>query len=127
MARYIDIDKAEEDFFNIRCDGGCKCYPDGCDDCLIYEGAEFFIGYKTEDVRPVVHGEWIQVEDEEKKFEFQIVCSHCHKPNRYPTFNENDEAIQWTYDRTTYCPNCGAFMRSHLKKRYEEWCKDENN
>ena len=27
MARFIAIDKATEDFFNIRCDG-CKCYPD---------------------------------------------------------------------------------------------------
>lgn len=59
------------------------------------------------DVQPVIYGEWIQVEDEEKKFEFQIVCSHCHESNRYPTFNENDEIIQWTYNRTKYCPFCG--------------------
>lgn len=65
----------------------------------------------SKDVQPVVYGEWIQVEDEEKKFEFQIVCSHCHESNRYPTFNENDEIIQWTYNRTKYCPNCGARMR----------------
>lgn len=90
MTRYIDIDKAEEDFFNIRCEGGCECYPDGCDSCLIYEGAEFFIGYETEDVQPVVHA----------KVTDYYCCSNC----KYSFDFENMFEIN-------YCPNCGAKLK----------------
>lgn len=95
MARYIDIDKSEEDFFNIRCEGGCECYPDGCDSCLIYEGAEFFIGYETEDVVPVIHAKWMDRKDYHS-------CSNCGAVL--------EEDYKWHYH--AYCYHCGARMNA---------------
>ena len=99
MARYIAIDKAKEDFFNIRCDGGCECYPDGCDSCLIYEGAEFFIGYETEDVQPVIHGGWVGDEDYEHMYGYYEAykCSNCGRGVGYRSLYP-------------YCPECGTKM-----------------
>lgn len=113
---YIDAEKLLGEYLDLS-EHEFPTASGSLDEFLNNDIPNLIRNFKTEDVQPVVHGEWIQVEDEEKKFEFQIVCSHCHEPNRYPTFNENDEIIQWTYNRTKYCPNCGAFMRSHLKKR----------
>ena len=94
MAHYIDIEKAEEDFFNFRCNG-CECYPDGCVNCLIHEGAKFFIDYDESDVRPVVHGYW-------EKYNTGSICSIC----RWHTLHHVDYADAVL----KYCPNCGAKM-----------------
>ena len=69
------------------------------------------------DVQPIRQGEWIEEEadSEDKKlgFNFQIVCSCCHNPDRYPVF-KNYVLIEWVYNRPRYCSFCGAKMRGEI-------------
>lgn len=66
------------------------------------------------DVVPVVHARWI---DESKEFEGFVIhscrCSECGKNPLYrrdvdytPTHTE----VNFRYDQSDYCPNCGARM-----------------
>lgn len=83
MARYVDLDKAENYRINCRiqnirngCGGDClKCY---CNNGGI------------EEVAPVVHAkwEWSYHKDESE-------CSNCG---------------HWSVAETNYCPNCNAKM-----------------
>ena len=63
---------------------------------------------------PVRHGRWIEkppYEDETVKgLEFQIVCSECDEQNAEIIFDENSVPIGKTFDRSWYCPWCGAKM-----------------
>lgn len=54
----------------------------------------------VEDVKPVLHGEWVENPDE--TFASTFHCSEC---GEYPLFYDNE------YCFSNFCPNCGADMR----------------
>lgn len=64
-------------------------------------------GVPTVDAKPVVHGRW--VDRYGGKYANPLYeCSECKKPA--PTKCEYDVlgSLEWHYDLTPYCPNCGA-------------------
>lgn len=79
MADYIDRDK--------YCAITCRCDKNYCDrtSCAIWTA-------KSEDVTPVVHGEWLCAETDDEQF---FLCSVCSDKE---------------YWESNYCPNCGAKM-----------------
>ena len=59
------------------------------------------------DVRPVVHGEWI--EENRRPRSSQFCCSVCHRTAYDP---QPTRIKDWTKRcRYAFCPNCGADMR----------------
>ena len=65
----------------------------------------------TEDVAPVVHGEWIHSSrgfDVEGDYE----CSLCHSPSGIKHF--------YNGEKYAYCPDCGARMDADSKNKREE-------
>ena len=68
----------------------------------------------TVTAEPVRHGRWIEkppYKDETVKgLEFQIVCSECDEQNAEIIFDENSVPIGKTFNRSRYCPWCGAKM-----------------
>lgn len=110
MAKYIDIDKAQLEFYKAH--EGDEFTPN------IITLQTFLLYYPPADVRPVVRGQW--------KFATNPMlhdgpgpscwCSECKKP-------PIDKKIVWyhldgTFARegeefvlSDFCPNCGADMR----------------
>lgn len=93
--RLIDADALKEKLPPVFIEASCR-------DCPVVRG---FVGLgnlineaPTVDAAPVVHGEWIEGEDEYTSF---LKCSVC-----------GEEFCSWDSDcaRTNYCPNCGAKM-----------------
>lgn len=89
MARYIDADKLME----IFCED-CL-YSSDCKDGYCVE-REIVNSVPTEDVQPVVHGEWIDECPYLDIIQSMYSCSNCGARIDYPT---------------NYCAKCGAKMR----------------
>ena len=97
MSRYIDIDKV--DF--MMADGDAE-FNKGVTKCI-----QILNNAPTEDVRPVVRGEWV-IDDKEGDKIWHCHCSNCQKdPQDYVGGTEN----WWLVRLPDYCPNCGADMR----------------
>lgn len=107
--RLIDADVLKKSMCEI-----CDIRHENNDERLKCRFIENVNNAPTVDAIPVIHADWIEVEPEHNFDNTKIVCSNCKEPNRYPTFNENYEVISYTYDRTKYCPNCGAMMDGTL-------------
>ena len=100
MARYIDADKQIERYnkklgFYID-DEGEDRFSAKCEE--IRAAITALYNAPTADVVEVVHGEWELVEQEEH-VEKVYICSACED---YEAWGE--------YEKTPYCPNCGARM-----------------
>lgn len=85
MADYIDREKLIKYIHN---NGKNFCITEA-NRCNFSEIARMV---KSEDVSPVVHGEWLCAETDDEQF---FLCSVCN----------NKE-----YWESNYCPNCGAKM-----------------
>lgn len=96
MARYIDVDKAEERFKYIYCDDCDSRNGVMCRACDFRDGADVFSDTQTEDVQPVIHAEWIKV----YKDRFGNKIYRCSKCDFSYMHNEIFH----------YCPSCGARM-----------------
>lgn len=88
MAKYIDIDKAQLEFYKAH--EGDEFTPN------IITLQTFLLYYPPADVRPVVRGVW--------RFEKQ-------GPEDYEQFWRCSVCADKTYFITNYCHNCGADMR----------------
>lgn len=88
MARYIDIDKMTEwtEVERESCSReNCISADLDCNECYYNHGG-------AEDVAPVIHAEWVGIDDDPMKFR----CSKCSE-------------MYWGI-RRNFCPNCGAKM-----------------
>lgn len=85
MAEYIDREK----LIKYIHDNGKKFCITEANRCNFAEIARMV---KSEDVAPVVHGEWLCAETDDEQF---FLCSVC-----------NDKE----YWESNYCPECGAKM-----------------
>ena len=99
MARYIDADKLKE----MLC-GDCTAKDKL--NCGYYKSGFDIDDIPTADVRPVVHGKWMEqgqyltpVNDEKFRLDKSYKCSVCHWGCGC------DDKLGWNY-----CPNCGARM-----------------
>ena len=92
MAEYIERE-ALLDRMNDYCVRNC---PDTtyCISCFMTDAKEIVDSQDAEDVRPVVHGEWLEADDGITPY-----CSVCHMSHK--CFNINPD----------FCPHCGADMR----------------
>ena len=91
MVEYIERDEARPDAF---------CRGVSCQDCPFFKSPlyggcridDFIMSVPAADVRPVVHGKWLPVDEKEDAFD----CSEC------------DAMVS---KRCNFCPHCGADMR----------------
>lgn len=95
MSRYIDAD-AFGVFGYSKTEGASEEYNDGFGDGVQYV-LECIDNVPTEDVKPVVRGEWI------------CVCSNCGHKEPFKA--------KFLY---SYCPNCGARMGEEGQERMVE-------
>lgn len=85
MARYIDVDKLIDLMKK--------------EDALVeYDEIEEYAEENTEDVVPVVHGEWKYYRNNGIFYNYK--CSNCHS-----CFETTDPDLRYNY-----CPSCGAKM-----------------
>ena len=91
MSRYIDVELLKQDIFDDREDAWrLSKSNDGY-------SIEQVRNLPTADVKPVVHGKWIEHYDNSGNLH-HLECSSCH--NWHRDFVKDD-----------FCPNCGAEMR----------------
>lgn len=93
MSRYIDADRAIESLFDY-CNGK-KTIGQCIDDT------------PTEEVKPIVYGEWIHREelfDDEEKPRMVWGCKKC------------GFSLKSIHDKRNFCPNCGADMRNEREE-----------
>lgn len=90
MAKYIDIDKAQLEFYKAH--EGDEFTPN------IITLQTFLLYYPPADVRPVVRGRWILHMNEMFPADSTIECDQCHEE-------------QSAFISDSFCPNCGADMR----------------
>jgi len=95
MAEYIDR-KALMDRMNDYCVRNCHDTT-YCISCFMTDAKEIVDSQDAEDVRPVVHGEWVW-----KDYCFR--CSAC----LHNLHTEPRAIAEGCYN---FCPNCGADMR----------------
>lgn len=102
MAEYIEREAIME--FPIRKD---HCDKERANEHFIF-GIESVLEYVQDlpaaDVAPVVHGRWIEQEDQ--MLDAYYICSAC-KEDFYIETTGYTEKDLFLY---TYCPNCGAKM-----------------
>jgi hypothetical protein len=92
MARYIDADKLETD---VRADTSYICVGDK------QTTIQHIISATTEEVRPVVRGKWVEVDDYPHE---EYECSVCGRIVEVTSANIKPE------EEYPYC-HCGADMR----------------
>lgn len=99
MARYIDADAFEVFGYN-KTEGASEEYNDGFGDGVQYV-LECIDNVPTEDVKPVVKGEWTRHYTRPNVFaDLYWHCSVCGY--------KNSDSYAHIYHK--YCPNCGARM-----------------
>ena len=99
MAEYIEREAA----LNLLCQENCgpDYVKDKCKNCY----AAAFIEYApAADVAPVVHGEWIVLDECANE---GVYCSVCHKKVYRVDYAR---CVKKNKVRSNYCPNCGARM-----------------
>ena len=99
MPRYIDADKALEDF-DEWCDTTGAL---GKGTSYYYEARSCIEDVPTADVAEVKHGEWIDLHDENVLYEQTYKCSACGEWFVIEAGTPKENGYK-------YCPNCGARM-----------------
>jgi hypothetical protein len=105
MTKYIDADIFVTHCCNSCIKNGVSCCPtvDSCD--YIEDLQAFLVDAPAADVEPVVRGTWEEhpIADTTDEGEQYVAmfwqCSNCH-----------GKLIYWNFQRTKYCPDCGAHM-----------------
>lgn len=91
MAKYIDIDKAQLEFYKAHEDDGFT--PN------IITLQTFLLYYPPADVRPVVRGRWLLDSDPGEPWKYK--CDKCGEVTNNTCMGK---------PRYNYCPMCGAYM-----------------
>lgn len=111
MARLIDADALAEEITKVK-----RCINSGNSDYLTgyisaLSGVEGLIAYQPSvDAQPVVHGRWVYhmaFDDESKRDDFDVVCSHCGDFLVSCYDAEEAEIFRRDYG---WCSKCGAKM-----------------
>ena len=101
MSRYIDADLLKKNHLMADDCNDCEQYPRSCHFDYNYtkrDFCEWIDDEPTADVREVVRGEWIEVDD-------ALVRGYCSQCGWEAYYYEDDVVGM------PYCPNCGADMR----------------
>lgn len=110
--------------FKNQCQSNCeKC------DYFTFLASDNYCGLIDEtpsvEAVPVVHGEWIEIEPKGYReidcynITPRYKCSHCNKEAIKVGQNyrgHGESVAEYTWFNTTFCPNCGAKMKTRYNK-----------
>lgn len=111
MAEYIKREAAENIFSRARMMLKPQDYKSADEfntrDLMLLNAEQAIHMIPTADVKPVVHGEWIEKEVFDASGDAVMLQSAvCNKCNRYHT-----TPYSYYFDNYNFCPHCGADMR----------------
>ena len=107
---YLD----KQTIFNTLDKAYCeKCPPTtDCNKCALYQAAELINMMQDENVKPVVKGEWNEIERGGLLIKYALFrCKHCGN-----IFKVYEDTLNAGRGDKNFCPNCGADMKTEKGK-----------